>query len=85
MPEKPQKPAFQRIEKYDLAYLADLVCDSDVERIGEALVDAEQAGAKAEREKILDFLGGRLDGMTSGEFVQIPNMRDWLKAELNKR
>jgi len=52
MPENPQKPAFQRIEKYDLAYLADLVCDSDVERIGEALVDAEQAGAKAERERI---------------------------------
>ena len=45
----------------------------------------KRAGAKAERERILDFFGGRLDGMTSGEFVQIPNMRDWLKAELNKR
>jgi len=85
MPENPQKPAFQRIEKYDLAYLADLVCDSDVERIGEALVDAEREGAKAERERILDYLGGKLDGMTSGEFIQIPNMRDWLKAELEGR
>ena len=66
MPENPQKPAFQRIEKYDLAYLADLVCDSDVERIGEALVDAERAGTKASLDKLkkpIEAEGGYECGM----------------------
>ena len=69
--------------------LADNEADSWRERATELLTPAyeqgKREGAKAERERILDYLGGKLDGMTSGEFIQIPNMRDWLKAELEGR
>ena len=91
MPEKPKIPLavkykIKKVYGGNMWLLDGYYFDNEqIEVIESNLSKAERTGAKAERERILDYLGGKLDGMTSGEFIQIPNMRDWLKAELEGR